>query len=303
MQPVLQALIASLSWLGLHRLAGRSGAAASSGDIDAVLLFEQLIGELHLAALQTAVVTSGVNALGAGVRLQNPLALQDLGPLVPTADKITMPRRARELIGVAQKNLAPVRDFFAELPAAQKSVEAFCVDADAFGTEEAGFFDLPAVADKWRCLSLRALTAVVALERDVSRCLPQRYTRNTPVLKKLLRNVIEGGQPCVDSQARVQLPDLPQRRAAVRPNVRLPCILEHHGRTFQAVAKDISTGGVGLEDAPALTCQDVVLVEFEDGHCFAGLVVWSKGKRAGVKFDAPLKPSHPLLAPGVAAAA
>jgi len=24
-------------------------------------------------------------------------------------------------------------------------------------------------------------------------------------------------------------------------------------------------------------------------------VVWSKGTRAGVKFDLPLKPSHPLL--------
>ena len=156
----------------------------------------------------------------------------------------------------------------------------------------------PAVADRWRCLSLRALTAVVSVEKDVARCLPGRYSHNTPLLKKLLRSVIEGGRPCVDDNATVKLPDLPQRRASVRPNVHLPCVLEYHGRTFQAAAKDISTGGVGLEQAPALVPQTVVLMEFESGHCIAGLVVWSKGTRAGVKFDLPLKPSHPLLASG-----
>ena len=294
---MLQALISSLSWLGLHHLAiGGGDTTARSEDVDAVLQFEQLIGELHLAALQTAVVTSGVNALGAGVRLQNPMALQDLGPQPPDAAKISLLRKCREQLGVPHKHVAAVREFFSEVPAAQQAVEAFCADANEFGTQEAGFLDLAAVADKWRCLSLRALTAVVGLERDVARCLPARYTRNTPVLKKLLRSVIEGGQPCVDNDARVKLPDLPQRRAAVRPNVNLPCILEHHGMTYQAFAKDVSTGGVGLSGAPTLMPQTVVLVEFESGHCVAGLVVWSKGSRAGVKFDVPLKPNHPLLA-------
>ncbi len=263
--------------------------------MDAVVRFEQLVGELHLAAMQVAVVTSGVNALSEGVRLKNPLALQDLGPQVPSAEKITLPRHCREELGIAFKSLAAVRDFFGELKTAQQDVEQFCADADEFGTEEAAFLDLPAVADRWRCLSLRALTAVVSVEKDVARCLPGRYSHNTPLLKKLLRSVIEGGRPCVDDKATVKLPDLPQRRAAVRPNVHLPCVLEYHGRTFQAVAKDISTGGVGLEQAPALVPQTVVLMEFESGHCIAGLVVWSKGTRAGVKFDLPLKPSHPLL--------
>lgn len=290
-----QALLSSLSWLGLHKLVA-AGGDATVEDMDAVLRFEQLIGELHLAAMQTAVVTSGVNALSAGVRLRNPLALQDLGPQVPAADKFSLPKRCREQLGVPLKHVTAVREFFAELPATQKSVEAFCADAKEFGTEAAGFLDLPAVADSWRCLSLRALSAIVALEPDVARCLPQHYTRNTPVLKKLLRSVIEGGRPCVDSDGWIKLPDLPQRRAAVRPNVRLPCVLEHHGRTFNAVAKDISTGGVGLENAPTFTPQTVVLVEFEGGFCFAGLVVWSMGARAGIKFDSPLKPNHPLLA-------
>ena len=293
---MLQGLFSRFSSHGwLNFIAARS-AAASDEDMDAVVCFEQLVGELHLAAMQVAVVTSGVNALSEGVRLKNPLALQDLGPQMPSADKIALPRHCREELGIAVKSLAAVRDFFGELKTAQRDVEAFCADADEFGTEEAAFLDLPGVADRWRCLSLRALTAVVALEKDVARCLPGRYSHNTPLLKKLLRSVIEGGRPCVDDNAAVKLPDLPQRRAAVRPNVHLPCVLEYHGRTFQAVAKDISTGGLGLEETPPLVPQTVVLVEFENGHCIAGLVVWSKGARAGVKFDVPLKPSDPLLA-------
>lgn len=294
---MLQGLISKLSWLGLPHFFAAESASAPGEEMEAVVRFEQLVGELHLAAMQVAVVTSGMNALGQGVHLKNPLALQDLGPQLPSADKISLPRHCREELGIAYKSIATVRDFFAELKTAQKDVEAFCADADRYGTEEATFFDLPAVADRWRCLSLRALTAVVALEKDVTRCLPGRYSRNTPLLKKLLRGVVEGGRPCVDENATVKLPDLPQRRASVRPNVHLPCVLEYHGRTFPAVAKDISTGGVGLEEAPALEPQTVVLIEFDSGHCVAGLVVWSKGARAGVKFDAPLKPSHPLLAP------
>ncbi len=293
---MLQALISKLSWPGWPSFMDAKDAAASGEDMDAVVRFEQLVGELHLAAMQVAVVTSGINALGEGIRLKNPLALQDLGPQVPGAEKITLPRHCREELGVTFKSVATVRDFFGELKTAQKDVEGFCADANEFGTEEAGFLDLPGVADRWRCLSLRALTAVVALEKDVARCLPGRYSHNAPLLKKLLRSVIEGGRPCVDENATVKLPDLPQRRAEVRPNVHLPCILEYHGRTFDAVAKDISTGGVGLEEAPTLVPQTVVLLEFESGHCIAGLVVWSKGSRAGVKFDLPLKPNHPLLA-------
>lgn len=292
---MLQALISRLSWPGWLSFVPASSAAAPGEDMDAVVRFEQLVGELHLAAMQVAVVTSGVNALSEGIRLKNPLALQDLGPQVPSAEKITLPRHCREELGIAFKSLAAVRDFFGELKTAQRDVERFCADADEFGTEEAAFLDLPAVADRWRCLSLRALTAVVSVEKDVARCLPGRYSHNSPLLKKLLRSVIEGGRPCVDDNTTVKLPDLPQRRASVRPNVHLPCVLEYHGRTFQAAAKDISTGGVGLEQAPALVPQTVVLMEFESGHCIAGLVVWSKGTRAGVKFDLPLKPSHPLL--------
>ena len=89
--------------------------------MDAVVRFEQLVGELHLAAMQVAVVTSGVNALSEGIRLKNPLALQDLGPQLPSSEKITLPRHCREELGIVFKSLAAVRDFFGELKTAQRT--------------------------------------------------------------------------------------------------------------------------------------------------------------------------------------
>ena len=289
---MLQVLRSTLSWLGIP-FEPASGCA--DDDLDAVLRLEQLVGELHLAALQTAVVTSGVNVLTQGGRLENASSLKDLMPEMPALGKVSLPRSVRQEIGIKLNSVMPTRHFFEESKAAQRDLRTFCKDVDQFGTEEAAFLDVAHLDVAWHNLSTLALAAVVALEGDVARCLPERYTRNTPKLKKLLVDVIRGGHPCVDANGLVKLPDLPQRRAATRPNIHLPCLLEHHGNTYQAVAKDISTGGVGLEDAPTLMPQTVVLIEFESGHCLAGLVVWSKGNRAGVKFDAPLKSSHPLL--------
>jgi PilZ domain len=291
---MFQALIAKLAQLG--RSSSVANTETDGGDVEAVLRFEQLVGELHLAAMQIAVVASGINAIKAGIRLRNPLALRDLGPQAPDPAKIAMPRTCREELGIPFKHIAAVRDLFVEVKAAQREVEAFCADAEQFGTDEAAFLDIASVSDRWQCLGHRALSAVAAVEQHVQRCLPARYSRNTPLLKQLLRRVVEGGHPCVDQSSTIKLPDLPQRRAAVRPNVLLPCLLEYHGMTFQATAKDISTGGVGLQGAPALVAESVVLLEFEGDICLAGVVVWSRGARAGIKFDTPLKPNHKLLA-------
>src|SRR5262245_56464719 len=103
---MFQALATTLSWLGLPNFLGAAGASALGEDVDAVVRFEQLVGELHLAAMQVAVVTSGVNALSDGIRLKNPTALQDLGPQVPSPEKISLPRHCREELGVAFKSVA-----------------------------------------------------------------------------------------------------------------------------------------------------------------------------------------------------
>ena len=191
---------------------------------------------------------------------QEPAGAAGPGPQLPSAEKINLPRHCREELGIAYKSVAAVRDFFGELEDGAAGRRGILRGRRSNSEPRRRLSSTcRQVAARWRCLSLRALTAVVVLEKDVARCLPGRYSHNTPLLKKLLRSVIDGGRPCVDDNATVKLPDLPQRRAAVRPNVHLPCVLEYHGRTYQAVAKDISTGGVGFEEAPLLEPQAVVL--------------------------------------------
>lgn len=289
---MLQMLQSTLAWLGLT--AG-SGEGCDDGDVDAVLRFEQLVGDVHLAALQCAVVTSGINVLTRGGELSNAAELKDLMPTVLPASRTMLPRQARETIGLKVSSLAPAREFLTSIKTAQRDLESFCADADKFGTEEAAFLDVAHLDVAWHNLSTAALAAVVAMEPDVKRCLAERYTRNTPLLKKLLLDVIKGGFPCVDEEGTVKLPDLPQRRTSMRPNVHLPCEIEYHGKTYPAVVKDISSGGIGLERAPTLMAHNVVVVEFENGTCLSGMVVWSKGDRAGIKLDVPLRSTHPLL--------
>ncbi len=289
---MLQMLQSTLTWLGLK--AG-TGDGCEDDDVDAALRFEQLAGDVHLAALQCAVVTSGINVLVHGGRLTNAADLKDLMPAVLPASRTMLPRHAREVIGVKVANLAPARQFLTSIKAAQLDLENFCADVEKFGTDEAAFLDVAHLDVAWHNLSAAALAAVVTLEPDVKRCVAERYTRNTPVLKKLLLDVIKGGHPCVDEDGTVKLPDLPQRRTSMRPNVHLPCMLEYHGKTYPAVVKDISSGGIGLERAPTLMPHNVAVVEFENGTCLSGMVVWSKGDRAGIKLDVPLKSTHPLL--------
>ena len=57
-------------------------------------------------------------------------------------------------------------------------------------------------------------------------------------------------------------------------------------RAFEANAPDadVQSKGEGLLE-----------IEFDDGRCVAGVVVWSKGANAGIKFDTPLGPNDALL--------
>ena len=64
---------------------------------------------------------------------------------------------------------------------------------------------------------------------------------------------------------------------------------------MRAIVKDISSSGLGLERIFEMAPHKVALIEFEDGRCIAGVVIWSKSNSAGIKFDAPLSPTDPLL--------
>lgn len=264
----------------------------SNSQLSGIPLFEQLVSETHLACLQTAVISSAVNALGQKGVLKAPWVLRDLISGYPNL--LHDLSRSQKDLGLAL-DMADIYVLFAELGNATERILELCEDAEQLGIEQAAFLHINRLRTTWRHLSRRALLATKGLDADVQRCLPERYAQNTTILKKLLTEVVNGAWPCVDGNGFPFVPDLPQRRPAARHNVNQRCIVEHLGRTQDAVVKDASTSGLGLERLNGAQPGKIALVELANSRCLAGTIVWAKGATAGLKFDAPLNPNDPLF--------
>lgn len=268
---------------------GHQSLAPSAGE-----LLEAIVSEIHGAAVRTAAVTSYVNALGSGQSLAPPQALTAILPQRPNV--LDHLQRCEQELQMPGKSLAAVSQFYVSLGYGHAGVAAFCADADAWGLAKAAFLHRKMLSNVWRRLGCLALGAVTALDPQIKRCLPERYGQNTPILRGVLAKVIQGEWPCLDTNGQPVLPDLPQRRPAPRRMLNRPCVVEHQGKTVQAIVKDISSSGLGLERAPGMTPQKVALVELQGGRCLACVVVWAKGASAGLKFHTALHPNDPLLA-------
>jgi hypothetical protein len=261
--------------------------------VSTIELFETFVGETHAAAQRTIAVASCINAIGIGGRQISPQSLVTLMPQISTVmDDAT---RRQKAVGVQDETFAAVTRFFASLGYAQALVSAYCDDAEQWGGEQAAFLHLKNLSAGWHRVSQLALTAVSSLDADIERCLPTRYAQNTAVLKQLLVDVLGGGRPCLDANGQPYIPELPQRRPAPRRVIDKPCVVEHQGKTVRAIVKDISSSGLGLERVSEMAPHKVALIEFEDGRCIAGVVIWSNGPSAGTKFDTPLNPADALL--------
>jgi hypothetical protein len=228
-----------------------------------------------------------------GARQISPQSLVTLMPQISTV--MGDATRRQKALGVQDETFASVTRFFASLGYAQALVSAYCDDAEQWGGEQAAFLHLKHLSAGWHRVSQLAFAAVSTLDADIERCLSTRYAQNTSVLKQLLVDVLGGGRPCLDANGQPYIPELPQRRPAPRRVIDKPCVVEHQGKTVRAIVKDISSSGLGLERVSEMAPHKVALIEFEDGRCIAGVVIWCNGPSAGIKFDAPLNPTDALL--------
>lgn len=64
---------------------------------------------------------------------------------------------------------------------------------------------------------------------------------------------------------------------------------------MRAYVRDVSQVGIGLEQAGKLTEGWMATIVLSTGRRFSGAVVWSKSRRAGIRFTVPLTPNDPLL--------
>lgn len=86
-------------------------------------------------------------------------------------------------------------------------------------------------------------------------------------------------------------------RSCERKVVRRHAILRSHDRTQTITIHDISSGGMKVQNAFGLIPGDRVTVELLTRRSFEGRVMWSVPPYCGIKFDAELADTDPLLAP------
>jgi hypothetical protein len=262
-------------------------------DLEGGALAEALVCETQTAALQTAVVTSALNALRHPGRLETPTEIKNFVPHQPPA--IMAARAWLADLELAPATIETVEVFFQELRPARAQLDRLFSEAAEIGFERAEIIHRSQLAASWQVACRGAIDAVRSLDRALRFSLPERYAESVPVLVSLLNSSADGLQPCVDLTGRPFMPELPQRRRSARKGLFQECKVQHARRTVSALVRDISTGGLGLEGIAELRPADMVIVDLACGRRLLGRVVWVKGRLSGVRFSTPLPPNDPLL--------
>jgi hypothetical protein len=81
----------------------------------------------------------------------------------------------------------------------------------------------------------------------------------------------------------------------MRYGIRKHAILHCHERVQTVVVRDISAGGVKIQNAFGLVPGDPITLEFLTRRKIEGEIAWSVPPYCGVKFNAPLASDDPML--------
>lgn len=84
-------------------------------------------------------------------------------------------------------------------------------------------------------------------------------------------------------------------RAAMRFGIRKHAILHCHDRVQTVHIRDISAGGVKIQNAFGLVPGDPITLELLTRRTLEGEVAWSVPPYCGIKFNTPLASDDPLL--------
>jgi PilZ domain-containing protein len=86
-----------------------------------------------------------------------------------------------------------------------------------------------------------------------------------------------------------------EARRFERETIRKNAILYSHDRMQSVLIRDISCGGMKIQNAFGLMPGDATRIELLTRRCFEGTVAWSVPPYCGIKFDKPLTEDDPLL--------
>lgn len=256
-------------------------------------LLEKLVNETQSAALLTAVIASAVNMLREPGVSKTQAELQMYMPN-PAGMMFAVRVLARDVHLPAHAH-ASILAFFGGLEPCLRETERYFADASVLGLERACALHQFSLAGTWRHACHAAGDAVQDLNAETQDLLPELYALSAGILGRLLIAAAKGQSPCMSGEGKPFLPALPQRRLASRRLLQQTATLTVGGRTTRVRVRDVSQGGLGLEQTGRLRENAVVTVALATGRRFTGTIVWCKANRAGIRFTIPLTPNDPLL--------
>jgi PilZ domain len=261
---------------------------------DHAQLKEAIVCQLDSFAAKTALVTSGVNAL---LRPDISFSGSDLARHLPSQHSKLM-----SLMTVLAQDtgdlalLEAISHLFNDLEDCEEAIVLFAADEQIIGTTRAGVLHRDRLARAWQALAQQVALSLETTKRSLRWNLSRENWQNASVLTSLLRSTANGFTPCIDDHGDMSMPALPQQRRWPRFCVLQNCTVSISNQTVQALLRDASAGGLGLDRLPiTLKIGAPISVTTETCRLLSGTVAWSKGARAGISFALPLTENDPLL--------
>jgi PilZ domain len=253
----------------------------------------RICADLHAVSRLTATCTSILNAVadhtGPHVRIST---VVDYMPPVPTWSAWS---GADGNVSILNFELALQLEQFAQRLDFVRNITIRFVTTEP-ENEETAAATLFIVRDAWIAISEICRALLNDGHNELSYDTPDFLANQKARLTATLDGVIAGQWPCVQRDGSIEIPDWAERRRSQRQLVRIPVVVRSTSKVFEALARDLSVGGLCLDGVDEhLIEADRVTVTFPGARSLAASVVWTDGIRAGFRFARPLQLTDPLL--------
>lgn len=257
-------------------------------------LNEAIVCQFDALAAKTALVTSAVNALlcpditfsGGDISRHLPSTQSRLLPLVTVLSQDSGDPTLLETVSA----------LLDDMQQCQANVAHFLDDERVIGWPRAVVLHQHQLARCWQALAFQIAQCLESTKITLRWNLTRENWQNASVLTSLLRSASNGFTPCINDAGTLVMPVLPQQRRWPRFSVLQNCTVTLLNQTFQALLRDASAGGLGLDQMPVTPrTGSEITIATETGRSLSGTIVWSNGTRTGVAFASPLPENDPLL--------
>ena len=269
-------------------------APASESNTEPNQLMEAIVCNIDRVALDAATVMSGINTLR---HAQFALKATTIAQFLPSQE-IQLSSMLLSLSEFFDDSYRlPEADYLMEhIHQGRAMMQSYVDDEFQIGRERARIVHAESLNLTWRSVCHSVMQLINETDVEMRLSLPLAYKQNSAVLYSLLSGAMNGLSPCINDKGHLYVPQLPRQRRWPRHTVLQECTIEHNGTTFNAFVQDASAGGLGLKQMPTLARNSHIRVTMECGRVFHCIVVWANNGRAGVKFQAPLTQTDPLIA-------